>query len=136
MIDMIFLLKLKPLFPRFVKYFFVGLFCAFIDWIAFYLLVYTFNLLYLPATALAFLLAATVNYFLCRLVFVSKNRRKITEYIMLLTASSIALSIDLGTMYLLVDFFAMPKMFSKIAGTGVAFIFNYSFRQFIIFSAE
>jgi len=114
----------------------VGLLCAFIDWGTFYLLVYKLSILYLPAAALAFLLSGTVNYFLCKLIFISKGRKRIIEYVMLLVASSIALSIDLGTMYFLVEFFALPKMLSKILGTGVAFMFNYCFRQFVIFSAE
>jgi len=128
--------KFRPLFQRFIKYFFVGIFCALIDLGIFYLLVYKLSILYLPAATLSFLFTATVNYFLCKLIFISKGRKKIMEYVMLLVASSIALSIDLGTMYLLIEFFAQPKMLSKISGTGVAFIFNYSFRQFVIFSAE
>jgi len=128
--------KFRHLLPRFIKYFFAGLFCAFIDWGVFYLFVYKFSILYLPAAALAFLLSGTVNYFLCKLIFISKGRRRIIEYVMLLVASSIALSIDLGTMYFLVEFFALHQMLSKILGTGVAFLFNYSFRQFIIFSAK
>jgi putative flippase GtrA len=129
-------LKLKPLFPRLVKYFFVGLFCALIDWGIFYLLVYKLNFSYLLAGTLAFLISGTINYFLCRLVFISKGRKKIIEYIMLLIASSIALSIDLGTMYLLIEFFTISQILSKIIGTGMAFMFNYCFRQFIIFSPE
>jgi len=44
------------------------------------------------------------------------------------------MGIDLGTTVFCVEILSLHKMVSKIAGTGVAFIFNYTSKQFYIFS--
>jgi putative flippase GtrA len=51
-------------------------------------------------------------------------------------ASIIALTIDLGVMYMLVEFFSVQPLVAKMLGTGVALFFNYISRQFFIFSPE
>jgi len=84
---------------------------------------------------MAFFISATVNFFLCKIIFKSKEgRKRITEYVMVILAGAIGLAIDLGVMTLFIEIFGVPNMFAKIAGTGVAFIFNYTSKQFYIFS--
>ena len=126
---------IKKLLPKFIQYFFVGLFCALVNWGIFYLSNYELQIPYLLAAVIAFLVAATVNFFLCKIIFKSKKgRKRITEYIMVVLVGAIGLSIDLAVMALFIEIFKSPNMFAKIAGTGVAFIFNYASKQFYIFS--
>jgi len=125
----------KALLPKFIQYFFVGLFCAIVNWCAFYVFNYRLQISYLPAAIAAFFISATVNFFLCKIIFKSKKgRKRITEYVMVVMVGAIGLSIDLGVMTLCIEFLGFPNMFAKITGTGVAFIFNYISKQFYIFS--
>jgi putative flippase GtrA len=128
--------KLQKYRTYFIKYVLAGFFCALINWTVFYLLDSRLQLYYLLSGFFAFILSTTANYFLSKIIFISKRKSKAVEYILVLAASAIALSIDLGVMYILVEFFNLPRMFSKILGTGSAFFFNYTSRQFFIFSPE
>lgn len=121
---------------NFTLYFLVGGFCALIDWLAFYLLVYKFAVHYMLAGFIAFIVSVVVNFFLSKLIFKSRGFRSHTVFILILLASTFALCIDLGTMFVLVYFFGIPQMAGKILGTGVAFMFNFTARQFFIFSRE
>ena len=126
---------LKSLLPKFIQYFFVGLFCALVNWGVFYFLNYKLHIMYLPSAVLSFFVGAIVNFFLCKIIFKSKEgRKKTTEFVMVILAGAIGLSIDLGIMTLLIEVFKFPNIIAKIAGTGIAFIFNYASRQFYIFS--
>ncbi|GBU25791.1 hypothetical protein R83H12_02449 [Fibrobacteria bacterium R8-3-H12] len=126
---------LKPLLSKFIQYFFAGLFCAFVNWGVFYFLNYKLEMFYLLAAVLSFLVGATVNFLLCKIIFKSKEgRKKRTEYIMVVLVGAIGLAIDLGTTAFCVEILGFPNMISKIAGTGVAFVFNYASKQFYIFS--
>jgi len=124
---------LKSLLPKFIQYFFAGLFCAFVNWGVFYYL--KSEMYYLLAATLSFLVGATVNFVLCKIIFKSKEgRKKTTEYVMVVLAGAVGLAIDLATTAFCVEILSFSEMLSKIAGTGVAFIFNYTSKQFYIFS--
>jgi glycosyltransferase involved in cell wall biosynthesis len=123
-------------FPRFAGYTAAGGICAIINWSVFYALCYLINIRYLPAAAFSFVISATVNYFLCKLIFISKGRKKNVEYIMVLLASAAALVIDLSVMYVFIEFVRIAPMIAKIFGTGCGYFINYISRQFFIFSSE
>jgi len=126
---------LKSLAPMFIQYFFAGLFCAFVNWGVFYLLNYKLGMYYLLAAVICFFVGSTVNFVLCKIIFKSKEgRKKRTEFIMVILVGAIGLAIDLGATAFCVEILGFPNMISKIAGTGVAFVFNYTSKQFYIFS--
>ena len=126
---------LKSLAPMFIQYFFAGLFCAFVNWGVFYFLNYKLGMYYLLAALFSFFISATVNFVLCKIIFKSKEgRKKRTEFVMIILVGAIGLAIDLGTTAFCVEILGLPNMISKIVGTGVAFIFNYTSKQFYIFS--
>jgi putative flippase GtrA len=126
---------IKALLPKVIHSLFGGLFCAFVNWSVFYISNYKLQIPYLPAAVIAFFVAATVNFFLCKIIFKSKEgRKKITEYVMVVIVGAIGLAIDLAVMALFIEIFSFPNMLAKVAGTGVAFIFNYLSKQFYIFS--
>jgi putative flippase GtrA len=119
----------------FIQYFFAGLFCAFVNWSVFYFLDSKFEVYYLLAALFSFFISATVNFILCKIIFKSKEgRKKRTEFVMVVLVGAIGLAIDLGTTAFCVEILGFHKMLSKIAGTGVAFVFNYTSKQFYIFS--
>jgi len=126
---------LKMLLPKFVQYFFVGLFCALVNWSVFYLLDAKLRVYYLFAATLSWTVGALVNFVLSCVVFKSKkNRKRVTEFVMVIICALIGLAIDLAATAFCVRILGFPNMVSKIAGTGVAFVFNYASRQFYIFS--
>jgi len=126
---------IKSLAPMFIKYFFAGLFCAFVNWGVFYFFNYKLEIYYLLAAMLSFFVSATVNFVLCKIIFKSKEgRKKRTEFVMVVLVGAIGLAIDLGATAFCVEILGFPNIISKIAGTGVAFVFNYTSKQFYIFS--
>ncbi|MDR2595088.1 MAG: GtrA family protein [Fibromonadaceae bacterium] len=126
---------LKLLAPMFIQYFFAGLFCAFVNWGFFYFLNYKLGMYYLYAVVLCFFVSSIVNFILCKIIFKSKEgRKKRTEFAMVILVGAIGLGIELGATAFCVEILGFPNMISKIAGTGVAFIFNYTSKQFYIFS--
>jgi glycosyltransferase involved in cell wall biosynthesis len=122
--------------PRFIFYALAGGACALVNWLLFYVLHYLGNIHYLAAALCAFIVSGTVNYALCTYIFKSKGRKKSIEYILVLGASAIALCIDLGVMYIMIERINLPAMPAKMLGTMSAFLFNYSARQFFIFSSK
>jgi len=127
---------LEPLISKFIQYFFAGLFCALVNWGVFYYLVYQLDIYYLYAVVISFFAGATVNFILCKIIFKSKEgRKKRTEFTMVILVGAIGLSIESATTSFCIEILGFSsKMIAKIAGTGVAFIFNYTSKQFYIFS--
>ena len=89
---------------------------------------------YLSSGIIAFLVSNSLNFVLCKLIFKSRGIKKRIEFVLVTFASVIALVIDLCTMIIFIDFLNILPLIAKILGTGFAFIFNYAFRQFYIFS--
>jgi putative flippase GtrA len=126
---------LKKVLPRFVKYFFVGLLCALVNWSVFYALNDRLKVYYLFAATVSWATGTLLNFTLSCVIFKSKeNRKKRTAFVMVILSDTIGLSIDLSVTAFCVEILGLPNIISKIAGTGVAFIFNFSSRQFFIFS--
>jgi len=107
-----------------------------VNWVAFYLLITYANMPYIPAAILAFILSCYVNFLLCRKVFAPSERKKTTEFLLIIAASTFAAGIDIAAMTFFIEVLKLDVMLSKIFGTGVAFIFNYSARQFYIYKEK
>lgn len=121
---------------EFILYFFAGGFCALVNWGCFYILNSFFEINYIFAGLYAFIISTVLNFILCKLIFKSKGYKKITEFILIVLASIIAIIIDLSTMTLFIKLLNVVPILGKIIGTGFAFIFNYVFRQFFIFESK
>jgi len=127
--------RFKSLLPKFIQYFWVGLLCAFVNWGIFYFLDATLKMYYILAAVSSWMISVILNFMLSCAVFKSKeNRTKVTEFVLVILAAGTGLAIDLGAMVFCVKVLGFPNMISKVAGTGVAFVFNYASRQFFIFS--
>jgi putative flippase GtrA len=85
---------------------------------------------YLAAVTVSFVLATAVNYLLSALfVFVRGRHPAHKELLLLYAVSVIGLFMNMLLMLLFVGLFAMQKMPSKIAATGIIFFWNIGARK-------
>lgn len=125
---------------QFISYFGVGGTAALVEWCVFSLLIYIFDLPYLVATVVAFLLSTTTNWYLGR-VFTFKNSRyqnkKTKEVLMVFLVSGIGLAFNMVLMYVFVDMLGMKtnimKTLAKVLATGIVFIWNFLSRKLWIY---
>jgi len=105
--------------------------CALIEWGTFYLLLGRIDVGW--GAFIAFLVATAANCALSRFVAFRSIRRPWQEAGLVFGASAIAFSFNFAT-FIFMYRLHYPPMVAKVCGTGVAFILNYSLRQFFIFS--
>jgi len=117
-----------------IKYVGVGGTAALVEWTTFALLIKAARVHYLAAATISFVLATAVNYLLSVLfVFVRGRHPAHKELILLYAVSAIGLFLNLLLMSLFVGVFAMQKMPSKIAATGIIFFWNFGARKMWVF---
>jgi putative flippase GtrA len=122
---------------RMAKYVLAGSLCALINWVSFYALNYVVHIQYLIAATIAFVVSTSASYlFSSKWIFASRGRKKYSEYLLVIITSGIALAIDLGVMYALVEWLKMPPLLAKIIGSATEFLVNFTSRQFFIFSPK
>ena len=125
---------------QFISYFGVGGAAALVEWVAFYLFASVLRIQYLLATALAFILSTTANWFLGR-VFTFKDSaykdKKVREITLVFAVSAIGLLFNMGLMYLFVTVLKMDtdilKVVSKVLASGIVFVWNYLARKCFIY---
>ena len=128
---------------QFLSYFGVGGVSALVEWGAFSLLEYVFNLPYLLATALAFIVSTTVNWFLGR-TFTFKGssyqNRRAKELFLVFLVSAVGLGFNLLLMFVLVSLLGMNtnllKTAAKILATGIVFFWNFLSRKLWIYREQ
>jgi dolichol-phosphate mannosyltransferase len=118
---------------QFLIYFFIGGAAAVANLTAFLALM-AMGVSLTPSTALAFLVTAAANYFLCiALLFRHKARwSSPTEILVYLAVVLLGGAIDLGTTRLLWTM-GHPAWLSKAVASLVGFIFNFIGRRFLVF---
>lgn len=125
---------------QFLSYFAVGGVSAIVEWVVFYLLGKTFDMAYLPATALAFVISTATNWFLGR-TFTFKGstlgQKKAKEIILVFGVSAVGLLGNLTLMYVFVGILGMNTVFlktvMKVLATGIIFIWNFLARKMWIY---
>ncbi len=125
---------------QFISYFGVGGAAALVEWAVFFFLEYAFNLPYLLATILAFIVSTTANWILGR-IFTFKDSaykdKKLREMVLVFLVSAIGLVFNLLLMYLFVTVLHMDtnllKTMAKILATGIVFIWNFMSRKLWIY---
>lgn len=120
---------------KFLCYLFVGGSAALLEWGFFYIFAYPLDLPYLISTTLAFSLATIYHYFASIiLVFNSHTQHsKSKELFLVLIVSVIGLILNLICMSVLVSYFALTAMYSKIITSFIVFVWNYVLRKKYIF---
>ena len=124
------------------RYTLVGSASSTFDVVIFSLLSVYLSAHYLVATAVAVTVGAAVNFILClRYVFSLQNRSKYRAWWYKLSASFLALLLNLTLMYILVDLLHVDDLnlpvngliAARIVSTGIVFLFNYSTTKFLVF---
>lgn len=133
--------KLKQM-EHFLKYIVVGTIATLCDLAVFSVCTNLLGINYLVATALAVVIATGVKFLLClKFVFNLRGRTTNHAWWYQLTASLLALLLNLLCMYLLVDVFGFAHLHFIISGllwarcltTGSVFIFNFIAAKYIVF---
>ncbi|RDU61058.1 GtrA family protein [Helicobacter marmotae] len=125
---------MKPYYYNFVKYLFVGGSAACINWLIFFILFSVFGLYYLFAGFLSFVLATLWNFAFAKMfIFKDSGHSLLKESMLVYLVSFGGLLIDMGVLFVCVEWLGLHEMLSKILSTGVAFVFNFGMRQFVIY---
>jgi len=122
---------------RIARYFAVGGVAACVDIGLFWLFARYYGFPYLRVSALTFVAATLVNYWLSiRFVFVSGTRfRPRWEVAMVFAVSAVGLVINQAILALCVESFRFALLPAKLVATGVVFFWNYFARRMFVFRA-
>ena len=121
-------------FSNLILYVFVGGSAALVNWAVFYVCLEKFAIAYMLAGFMAFVLATLWNFILAkRFIFKDSKHSLLKESALIYIVSFLGLCLDMGVLYMCVEWLKLDEMLSKIIATGIAFFFNFSIRNFIIY---
>ncbi len=136
--------SMKGNIKQFISYFFVGGVAAIVEWIMFFLFANVMTLNYILSTVLAFIFSTTTNWILGR-VFTFKNSTSYKnnvgkEAFAVFLVSAIGLLFNMFLMYIFVTVMGFDsvigKTASKIAATGIVFVWNFLIRKLVVYREE
>lgn len=136
--------SMKDNIKQFISYFFVGGVAAVVEWIMFFLFANVITLNYILSTVLAFIFSTTTNWILGR-VFTFKNSKSYKnnvgkEAFAVFLVSAIGLLFNMFLMYIFVTVMGFDsvigKTASKIAATGIVFVWNFLIRKLVVYREE
>lgn len=136
--------SIKDNIKQFISYFFVGGVAAVVEWIMFFLFANVIMLNYILSTVLAFIFSTTTNWILGR-VFTFKNSKSYKnnvgkEAFAVFLVSAIGLLFNMFLMYIFVTVMGFEsvigKTASKIAATGIVFVWNFLIRKLVVYREE
>lgn len=130
-----------PFVKQFCSYFLVGGVSAIIEWILFAVFSNVVGINYILATCLAFVFSTTANWYLGKIWTFKENKKyedeKTKEVVLVFAVSGIGLLMNMGLMFVFVDILGLGtsvlKTLSKVAATGIVFIWNFFIRKFFIY---
>ena len=125
----------------FISYFFVGGVAAIVEWVMFFIFANVLQINYFVSTVIAFIFSTTANWILGRITTFKDNNtykdKKAKEAFLVFVVSAIGLLFNLILMYLFVTVMgfdsSLGKTLSKIAATGIVFIWNFLIRKLVIY---
>ena len=131
----------KANIKQFISYFFVGGVAAIVEWVMFFIFANVLQINYFVSTVIAFIFSTTANWILGRITtFKDINTykdKKAKEAFLVFVVSAIGLLFNLILMYLFVTVMgfdsSLGKTLSKIAATGIVFIWNFLIRKLVIY---
>jgi putative flippase GtrA len=116
------------------RYFVVGGVSALADWAVFALMLYVFELHYLLAATVSFILATALNYLLSvRYVFGNGRRDRNQRIFLLYAVSIVGVGFNLGLLTVGINFLDLHPMLSKVLATGAVFGWNFVARYYLVF---
>lgn len=131
----------KANIKQFISYFFVGGVAAIVEWVMFFIFANVLQINYFVSTVIAFIFSTTANWILGRITTFKDNNtykdKKAKEAFLVFIVSAIGLLFNLILMYLFVTVMgfdsSLGKILSKIAATGIVFIWNFLIRKLVIY---
>mgnify|MGYP001020009591 FL=1 len=131
----------KANIKQFISYFFVGGVAAIFEWVMFFIFANVLQINYFVSTVIAFIFSTTANWILGRITTFKDNNtykdKKAKEAFLVFVVSAIGLLFNLILMYLFVTVMgfdsSLGKTLSKIAATGIVFIWNFLIRKLVIY---
>ncbi len=125
----------RPQFRELFLYLIVGGLATLVEWAGFWALDSGLHVHYLLATALAFAVSTFANWAFGRLLVFKKREGQslVREIASVYLAAAVGLLLNLGIMYVLVDFLHLMTMLSKIVATVLVFAYNYLIRKLVIY---
>mgnify|MGYP001313438944 FL=1 len=131
----------KANIKQFISYFFVGGVAAIVEWVMFFIFANVLQINYFVSTVIAFIFSTTANWILGRITTFKDNNtykdKKAKEAFLVFVVSAIGLLFNLILMYLFVTVMgfdsSLGKTLSKIAATGIVFIWNFLLRKLVIY---
>lgn len=122
-------------FKELFLYLIVGGLATLVEWAAFWVFSTPLHIQYLLATALAFILSTFANWAFGRLLVFKDpgGQSLLRELGSIYLASVVGLLLNLGIMYVLVEFISLPEMIAKMTATVLVFAYNYLVRKLIIY---
>ena len=117
----------------FLLYIVVGGIATVAEWVVFFLLGKV-SCHYAVATAIAYIFSTFVNWLAGRiLVFKESNQSLFKEILSVYVTSIVGLILNLLIMWVAVDLINANEMLSKIAATGIVFVYNFLVRKLLIY---
>ncbi len=131
----------KANIKQFISYFFVGGVAAIVEWVMFFIFANVLQINYFVSTVIAFIFSTTANWILGRITTFKDNNtykdKKAKEAFLVFVVSAIGLLFNLILMYLFVTVMgfdsSLGKTLSKIAATGIVFIWYFLIRKLVIY---
>ena len=131
----------KANIKQFISYFFVGGVAAIVEWVMFFIFANVLQINYFVSTVIAFIFSTTANWILGRITTFKDNNtykdKKAKEAFLVFVVSAIGLLFNLILMYLFVTVMgfdsSLGKTLSKIAATGIVFIWNFLIIKLVIY---
>ena len=129
----------KANIKQFISYFFVGGVAAIVEWVMFFIFANVLQINYFVSTVIAFIFSTTANWILGRITTFKDNNtykdKKAKEAFLVFVVSAIGLLFILMYLFVTVMGFdsSLGKTLSKIAATGIVFIWNFLIRKLVIY---
>jgi len=142
-----FISKLKKRIPgkqgivgQFLRYFVTGGLAFIVDFGAFALALYYFDIHYLVANLIGLMAGNVVNYLLTVGWVFSTEKRKMEKHVVLevvvfVTISLVGMGLNEFLMYVFVGLLAIQEMVSKVGAAIIVLVYNFLARKFILFKS-
>ncbi len=119
---------------RFTQYSIIGGGTFLLDLLLLYIFIDVFSLNYLVATAVAFLIAVSCNYYISRkYVFVGSVRSHKAGYANFVSIALIGLGFVTLSMYILVGVYGLAPVIARVSVAALTGIWNYLMNLFVNF---
>jgi putative flippase GtrA len=125
----------KDFIIGFLKYLIVGGLAFVCDFGGYFILTRYFDVYYLLAAVISFIIGLNVNYALAKYIFFKQSKIKDTkkEYLSVALISVSSLFIKIILLWILTDFIGMYDLLSKIITTFFLLFYNFIIRKIFIF---